>query len=132
MGRNLLGRVLLREDREDSYSAGMYRIWLLALAAIVVTFCIAAYLASRSWQRLGTGKRILGLSLLAPHFLIIVCIVVSLFCGHPPQGSARFNTQFMCGILALFILPLPALAGTIAALTMFIGARSRTGADHLA
>ena len=53
------------------------------------------------------------------YFLVVVCIVLSLLCGQAPQGTRCFNTQFLCGVLMLFILPLPALAGTLLALRMF-------------
>jgi hypothetical protein len=92
---------------------------LLLLCVIVLAFCGVVYVAYRSWRKMGPKKRIAGLFLLVPHFLLVVCIVVSLLCGHPPQGSPCFNTQFLCGVLLVFILPLPALAGTVLALIMF-------------
>jgi hypothetical protein len=103
----------------------MFGIWLLVLAVIVLAFGGAAYFAARSWRKMGARRRILGLLFLAPHFLMIACIFVSLACGHPRQGSPGFNTQFICGVLIVFVLPLPALAGTIAAVTVFGRARSR-------
>jgi len=96
--------------------------WLLF--AIILAFFAVVYAGLRSWRRMGAGKRIAGILLLAPHFLVIVCIVVSLLCGHPPQGSECFNRQFVCAVLVVFILPLPALAGTVAALAIFIHART--------
>lgn|SRR5208283_3828972 len=105
------------------YSAAMNWIrWLLF--AIILAFFAVVYAGLRSWRRMGAGKRIAGILLLAPHFLVIVCIVVSLLCGHPPQGSECFNRQFVCAVLVVFILPLPALAGTVAALAIFIHART--------
>jgi hypothetical protein len=98
---------------------------LLLLGLIIVAFCGMVYAACRSWRTMGIGKRIVGLLLLSPHFLIIVCIIVSLLCGHPPQGSQCFNTQFVCGVLIVFILPVPALVGTITAFIMFKLARTR-------
>jgi hypothetical protein len=98
-------------------------IWWLLLA-IVLAFCGVVYAGLRSWRRMRAGKRIAGILLLAPHFLMIVCIVVSLLCGHPPQGSECFNRQFFCAVLIVFILPVPALAGTVAALAIFIQART--------
>jgi hypothetical protein len=74
---------------------------------------------------MSAGKRIMGVLLLAPHFLLVVCIVVSLLCGHPPQGSRCFNTQFVCAVLIVFILPVPALAGTVTAFVIFRRARVR-------
>jgi len=74
---------------------------------------------------MGPGKRIAGVLLLAPHCLLIVCVGASLLCGHPAQGSRCFNTQFFTGVLMVFFLPLPALAGTLVALTMFAGATKR-------
>jgi hypothetical protein len=97
--------------------------WLLLLCAIVLAFFVAIYFACRSWGKMGPGKRITGLLLLAPHFLLLSCIVVSLLNGHPPQGSPAFTTQFVCAVLIVFILPLPALVGTVSALVMFRRAR---------
>ena len=65
----------------------------------------------------------LPLLLLAPHFMLIVCVVVSQLCGHPPQGSRCFNTQFVCAVLLVFILPLPALLGTLLAFVILNRAR---------
>jgi nucleoside recognition membrane protein YjiH len=107
----------------DAYSAGMHGIWLFLLCVVVLVLLAVVYLAYVSWPKMARKKRIASLLLLAPDFLIIVCIVVSASCGHPPQGSQCFNTQFLCGVLLVFILPLPALVGTLAALGMFIHAR---------
>ena len=93
----------------------MHRIWLLLPCVIVLVFCGVVYVACLAWRKMGLRKRIASLLLLAPHFLLIVCIVVSLLCGHPPQGSRCFNTQFFCAVLMVFILPLPALLGTLLA-----------------
>jgi hypothetical protein len=107
----------------------MYPIWVLLLvAAIVLAFGGAVFVAWRSWRKMGPGKRIAGVLLLVPHFLFIVCIVcigASALCGHPRQGSRCFNTQFVSGVLLVFILPVPALVGTLMALTLF----SRACAD---
>jgi len=100
----------------------MYKIALL-LSAIALVFCWAVYSAYRSWPKMGPKRQIASLFLLTPHFLILVCIVVSLLCGHPPQGSPCFNRQFVCAVLLVFILPLPALVGTLLALIMFKRAR---------
>jgi hypothetical protein len=96
---------------------------LLLLCLIILAFGGVVYAACRSWRKMGAGERIMGVLLLSPHFLLVVCIVVSLLCGHPPQGSRCFNTQFLCGVLIVFILPLPALVGTLMALRMFRRAR---------
>jgi hypothetical protein len=106
-----------------SYSANMRLIWLLLLCVIVLAFGGMVYAAYLSWRRMSAGKRIVGVLLLSPHFLLVVCIVVSLMCGHPAQGSPCFNAQFLCGVLMVFILPLPTLAGTLTALVMFKRAR---------
>jgi hypothetical protein len=95
------------------------RLILLLLSLIILAFCAAAYAVCRSWPTMSAGKRIMGVLLLSPHFLLVVCIVVSLLCGHPPQGSQCFNTQFFCAVLMVFILPVPALVGTLTALIMF-------------
>jgi hypothetical protein len=107
-----------------TYSAGMHRIWLPLLCVVALAFCGVVYFAYASWAKMRPKKRIASLLLLAPDFLIVVCIVVSALCGHPPQGSRCFNTQFLCGVLLVFFLPLPALVGTLLALGMFIRARS--------
>jgi hypothetical protein len=104
----------------------MHLIWLL-LCLIVLGFVGMVYAACRSWRKMSAGKRITGVLLLSPYFLFIVCLVVSLLCGHPPQGSPCFNRQFVCGVLLVFILPLPVLVGTITALVMFIRARKSVG-----
>src|SRR5277367_854469 len=101
----------------------MQRIWLLLPCVIVLSFCGVAYLACLAWRKMGLRKRIASLLLLAPHFLLIVCIVVSQLCGHPPQGSPCFNRQFVCAVLIAFILPLPALIGTLVAFAIVNRAR---------
>jgi hypothetical protein len=93
--------------------------WMVLLVVIVLAFFAAIYFAARSWGKMRPGKRIAGLLLLAPHFLLLACFVVSLLNGHPPQGSPGFSTQFICAVLIVFILPLPALVGTISALVIF-------------
>jgi hypothetical protein len=108
----------------DAYSAGVHRTWLLLLCVVVLALFGFVYLAFLAWPKMTPKKRVASLLLLAPDFLIVVCIVVSASCGHPPQGSPCFNTQFLCGVLLVFILPLPALLGTLVALAMFIHARS--------
>jgi len=115
--------VILREVYKASYSAGMQRIWFLLLCAIVLAFGGVVYVAYLSWRKMRPRKRIASLFLLAPHFLLVICIALSLLCGQAPQGSRCFNTQFLCGVLMVFILPLPALAGTLLALRMFKRAR---------
>jgi hypothetical protein len=101
----------------------MFRLWLLLLGGIVLALCGALYAAYRSWGKIGLKSRIAGLLLLLPHVLLVVSIVVSAQCGHPPQGSPCFNTQFICAVLIVFILPVPALAGTLAAFWIFLRAR---------
>jgi hypothetical protein len=101
----------------------MQRIWLLLPCVIVLVFCGAVLLACLAWRKMGLKKRIASLLLLGPHFLLIVCIVVSQLCGHPPQGSRCFNTQFVCAVLLVFILPLPALVGTLLAVVILKRAR---------
>jgi hypothetical protein len=116
MGNGLAG------TNTPSYSACMRWI-LLVLGAIILAFGGMVYAACRAWRKMSAGKRIVGVLLLSPHFLLIVCLVVSLLCGHPPQGSHCFNVQFVCAVLLVFILPLPALVGTLTALIMFKRAR---------
>ena len=105
-----------------SYSACMRSI-LLVLGAIILAFGGMVYAACRAWRKMSAGKRIVGVLLLSPHFLLIVCLVVSLLCGHPAQGSHWFNVQVVCAVLLVFILPLPVLVGTLTALVMFRRAR---------
>ena len=113
----------LESAPRPSYSACMRAIWQSPLGLIALAFCGMVYAACLSWRKMGNRKRILGVLLLLPHFLLIVCFVVSLRCGHPPQGSPCFNRQFLCGVLIVFILPLPVLVGTVTALIMFWRAR---------
>ena len=101
----------------------MRSIWLL-FGLIVLVFGGVVYAACRSWRKMSAGKRTMGVLLLSPHFLLIVCIAVSALCGHPPRGSRCFNVQFLCGVLLVFFLPLPALVGTLAAFSMFRRART--------
>jgi hypothetical protein len=104
-----------------SYSACMRTVGppVLLLCVIVLAFCGVVYAGCRSWRKMSAGKRIGGVLLLLPHFLLIVCMVVLLACGHASPGSRCFNDQFACGVLAVFILPLPSLVGTSVALSMF-------------
>jgi len=94
-------------------------IALVVFCVAVLAFFAALYFAGISWPKMGIKGRIATPLLLAPHFLLIACVVDSLLIGHPPQGSPGFNTQFVCAVLAMFILPLPAFVGTIAAFVMF-------------
>lgn len=98
----------------------MHQSLLFMLCAIVVVFCGVVYLAIRSWPKITTRRRIASIFFLMPHLLLIACIVVSLSCGHPAQGSVCFNRQFFCGILIVFILPLPTLAGTLTAFVLLL------------
>jgi hypothetical protein len=97
--------------------------WMVLLAVIVLAFFAAVYVVCRSWGKVKPWKRIAGPLLLAPHFLLLACFVVSLLNGHPPQGSPGFSTQFICAVLIVFILPVPALVGTVSALVMFTQVR---------
>jgi len=96
---------------------------LLLLGLIVLAFCGVVYAGCRSWRKMSAGKRIIGVLLLSPHFLLVVSIIVGLLCGHAPQGSPCFNEQFFFGVLMVFILPVPALVGTVTAFILFRGAR---------
>lgn len=94
-------------------------IVLAAFGLVVLAFFAALYFAGISWPKMGTKGRIATPLLLAPHFALIACVVVSLLMGHPAQGSPAFNTQFACAVLMMFILPLPAFLGTVAAFVIF-------------
>lgn len=98
------------------FAIGIFALIVGALGGVV-------FIAVRSWSKLSPGQRIVSTLLLTPHFLMIVCILVSLACGHPPQGSVCFNRQFVCAVLIVFILPVPALVGTIASLVLLLNAR---------
>jgi hypothetical protein len=103
----------------------MHRIWwFLVTCLVLLPFCAAVFLGYLAWQKMAPRTRTAGVLLLVPHFLLIASIAVSLACGHPLQGSSCFNTQFFCAVLVVFILPVPALVGTLVALGMFYGARS--------
>jgi len=90
--------------------------------AIVLVFILALFLAYRSWGRLKPGKRIFAVVLLAPHLLLILCFAANISCGNGGVGSACYNRQFVSAVLAFFILPLPTLIGTAAALWMVLTA----------
>jgi hypothetical protein len=98
-------------------------IALALFCVVVLAFLAALYFAGRSWPKMGIKGRIATPLLLAPHFLLIACAVRSLLIGQAPQGSPDFNTQFVCAVLVMFILPAPAFVGTIAALVIFKRAR---------
>ncbi len=91
----------------------------------VLVFLLALNLAYRCWGALRAGQRIGAILLLLPHFLFILCAVLSASCGNAAEGSACYNRQFLTGVLIVFILPAPSLVGTIAALRLFMTARSR-------
>ena len=93
------------------------------LAAIVLALVGAVFAAARSWPKMSPRRRIIGVLLLVPHFLLIVCIVIGVLNGQAPMGSPQSNAAFSADVFALFILPVPALAGTIAALILFLRAR---------
>jgi hypothetical protein len=90
---------------------------------LVLVFIFALYMAYRSWGKLKSGKRVLAMLLLLPNFLLILCFGLNLSCGSAAQGSACFNQQFLTGVFAVFVLPLPSLVGTLAALRIFMTAR---------
>jgi hypothetical protein len=103
-------------------------IVLSAVGVVVLAFCALLYVAARSWRKIGTGRRIAGLLLLIPHFLLLVCIPFALQGGNAPpgsapQGSPRFNEGFAADVYMMFILPVPALLGSIAALLVFLLSR---------
>jgi hypothetical protein len=95
----------------------------LVLLVIVLAFCGVVCAACLAWPKMRPGKRVLGSLLLVPHFLLLLCIPFSLFGGSGPMGSSAWNAAFSADVLVVFILPLPALAGTMAALVIFRNAR---------
>jgi hypothetical protein len=101
----------------------MQWIVLLVVGVVVLAFCALLYIAARSWRKIGRGRWITGLLLLMPHFLLLWCIAVSLRGGNEPQGSARWNEAFGADVYMMFILPVPALLGSIAALLVFLLSR---------
>jgi hypothetical protein len=101
----------------------MESFFLKLLVAIALVFLLALYMGYRSWGNLTPGKRALAIILLLPHFLLLACVGLSLSCGNAVQGSACYTQQFLSGVLIVFILPLPSLVGTAAALGMFITSR---------
>ena len=94
-------------------------IVLSVAGAIALAFCALLYLAARSWRKIATWKWITGLVLLVPHFLLLWCIEVSLRNGNAPQGSARWNEAFGADVYMMFILPVPALLGSLGSFLMF-------------
>lgn len=107
--------------------------WIVwsGIGVAVLAFCALLSVAARSWRKLGIGRRIAGLLLLVPHFLLLVCIPIALQAGTAPQGSPRFNRGFAADVYMLFLLPVLALLGSIAALLVFLTARpvNRPGAQ---
>jgi len=106
----------------------MHGIVLLVSGVVVLAFCALLYVAARSWRKIATWKRITGLLLLIPHFLLLVCIPFALQGGNAPPGSvppgsSRFNQAFAADVYIMFILPVPALLGSIGALLMFLLSR---------
>src|SRR5262245_31728273 len=98
----------------------MHWLLLLLLCVIPLVFLVAVYAGVRSWAQMRSGKRFVSVLLLTPHFLLLACIVISMLCGQPPQGSELFNIQFFCSVLMVFILPVPALIGTPLAIAIFV------------
>ncbi len=120
----VLDRALDRAlDHKPSQGAGMRLILPLVVLVIVLAFCGVVYAAYLAWPKMRPGKRVLGSLLLTPHFLLILCIPFSLSGGSAPMGSPGWNAAFSADVLVIFILPLPALAGTMAALVIFRNAR---------
>jgi hypothetical protein len=91
--------------------------------AIVLALGGVVYAGFRSWPRLSRGKRIASVLLVAPHFLLAACIVFAMLYSRAPMGSPRSNTVFFAEVLMVFILPVPALVGTVVALSLFFSAR---------
>ncbi len=75
----------------DAYSAGMQRTWLLLICVVVLVFFGIVYLAYLAWPKMAPKRRIVSLLLLAPDFLIVVCIVVSASCASSSSGIALFQ-----------------------------------------
>jgi len=89
--------------------------------AIVLVFILALFLAYRSWGRLKPGRRFFALALLAPHLLLILCFAANMSCGGG-VGSGCYSRQFVSAVIAFFVLPVPSLIGTVAALRIFLTA----------
>ena len=72
--------------------------WLglpLLLGLVVLPFGGAVYAACRSWRKMSAGKRIMGGLLLSPHFLLLVCFVVS-FAVRPSPARIGLFQQTVC------------------------------------
>jgi hypothetical protein len=95
----------------------------LVLLVIILAFCGVVYAACLAWPKMRRGKRVWGSLLLIPHFLLLLCIPFSLHGGSAPMGSSSWSAAFFADVLVLFILPLPALAGTVVAFVIFRNAR---------
>jgi hypothetical protein len=104
-------------------------IVLSVVGVVVLAFCALLYVAARSWRKIGIARWIAGLLLLVPHFLLVVCIPFALQGGNAPQGSPRFNQAFAADVYIMFLLPVPALLGSIAALLVFLLSRPVNGPD---
>ena len=95
--------------------------WIVFSVAglVALAFCALLYLAARSWRKIATWKWIIGLLLLVPHLLLLACIPFVLQGGNAPQGSARWNEAFGAEVYMMFILPVPALLGSIGSFLVF-------------
>lgn len=94
-------------------------IVLSVAGVIALAFCALLYVAARSWRNIATWKWITGFLLLVPHFLLLWCIAIALKNGNAQQGSARWNEAFGAEVYMMFILPVPALLGSLASLLIF-------------
>jgi hypothetical protein len=56
----------------------------------------------------------------------MVCIPFALQGGNAPQGSPRFNQAFAADVFIIFLLPVPALLGSVGALVVFLTSRRPT------
>jgi hypothetical protein len=103
--------------------AQMQWIVLSGAGVVVLALCALLYVAARSWRKIATGRWITGLLLLIPHFLLLVCIPFALQARNAPQGSPRFNQAFAADVYIMFLLPVPALLSSMAALLVFLLSR---------
>lgn len=99
--------------------------WIVpaVIGVVVFAFCALLLVAARSWPKIRPRNRIVGLLLLLPHFLLLVCLALALRDNGAPQGSARWNEGFGASIYAMFLLPIPALLGSIGSLLVFLLSR---------
>jgi hypothetical protein len=93
-------------------------------ATLIVAFAVVAFIwvlviGIRAWQSPRWRNRISGILFLLPNALLIASIIPYAACGRAGEDSPCFLVPVLSVIFVDFILPLPALLGTLLALRGF-------------